>query len=127
VLAPNGFHRHLVGEAPATDARMAMIHAGGPTLALAVRNPSDRPLALRAAPSAYGDALASWSIQMAPRGQGAQSWTLSSTRGWYDLSVTSPDSPRYLRRLAGRLETGAPSTSDPAMGGPARMDQAVWI
>jgi phospholipase C len=64
---------------------------------------------------------------MAPRGQGAQSWTLSSTRGWYDLSVTSPDSPRYLRRLAGRLETGAPSTSDPAMGGPARMDQAVWI
>jgi phospholipase C len=50
---------------------------------------------------------------------------LAAIGGWYDLSVTSPEAPRYLRRLAGRLETGAPSISDPAMGGPARMDQAV--
>jgi phospholipase C len=126
VLAPNGFHRHLVGDSPGRDAAVAMLHAGGPILALDLHNRTDGPVALHAAPNAYGDALTAWSMQLAPSSQAARSWTLAATVGWYDLSITSPEAPRYLRRLAGRLETGAPSTSDPAMGGPARMDQAVW-
>jgi phospholipase C len=36
--------------------------------------------------------------------------------GWYDLSVTTND-PAYLRHLAGHLETGQPSTSDPRLAG----------
>jgi phospholipase C len=36
--------------------------------------------------------------------------------GWYDVSVTSDASPRYLRRLAGHVETGRPSVSDPSLG-----------
>jgi phospholipase C len=36
--------------------------------------------------------------------------------GWYDLSVTSTASPGYLRGLAGHVETGQPSVSDPALG-----------
>jgi phospholipase C len=126
VLAPNGFHRHLVGESPEREAVLTMVHASGPILALGARNGTDAPLALQFTPNAYGDALASWATQLAPSGEAARSWTLAAIGGWYDISVTSPDSPRYLRRLAGRLETGAPSTSDPAMGGPAQMDQAVW-
>jgi len=126
VLAPNGFHRHLAGEAPEREARVTMRRTSGPILALDARAGVAGPVTLQFAPSAYGDALAPWSIQLAPSGQAARSWTLTPIGGWYDLSVTSPDAPRYLRRLAGRLETGAPSTSDPAMGGPARMDQAIW-
>jgi len=125
VLAPNGFHRHLVGDAPEHEARVIMLHARGPILALDVRNQIDRPLTLRVASDAYAEALAPWSANLAPFSQTARSWTLAGIGGWYDLTVTSPEAPRYLRRLAGRLETGAPSTSDPAMGGPARMDQAI--
>jgi phospholipase C len=35
--------------------------------------------------------------------------------GWYDISVTSDLDGHYLRRLAGHVETGDPSTSDPAV------------
>jgi phospholipase C len=38
---------------------------------------------------------------------------LESSFGWYDLSITSGEA-RYLRRFAGHVETGRPSTSDPA-------------
>jgi len=30
--------------------------------------------------------------------------------------VTSPDHPDFYRRMAGHIETGAPSFSDPAIG-----------
>jgi phospholipase C len=116
----------LIGESPARDAAVTMLHASGPMLAVSVRNRIDAPLALQLAPNAYEGALTPWSTQLPPSGEAAWSRTLKAIGGWYDISVTSPEAPRYLRRLAGRLETGAPSTSDPAMGGPARMDQAVW-
>ena len=39
---------------------------------------------------------------------------MADTYGWYDLSVTSDSSAKFLRRLAGRVESGKPSVSDPA-------------
>jgi phospholipase C len=125
VLAPNGFHRHLVGEAPEREASVTMLHASGPILALDAYSQAAAD-ALCIAPNAYGESLATLARAPSPPGHAAWSWTLAPSGGWYDVSITSPAQPRYLRRLAGRLETGAPSTSDPAMGGPARMDQAVW-
>jgi phospholipase C len=48
-------------------------------------------------------------------------WSLKSTFGWYDLVVESENDPDFLRRLAGHLENGQDSASDPAIGngGPA--------
>jgi phospholipase C len=127
VLGPNGFHRHLVGASPSEEAQATLLKAKGKVLGLDIRNRSDRSLALRVTPNAYGDAFSPWSTELAPLAQTGRIWALSATGGWYDLSVTSPQSPSYLRRLAGRLETGSPSISDPAMGGPAHMDQAIWV
>jgi phospholipase C len=45
-----------------------------------------------------------------------QHWELESSHGWYDLSITLAGSPIYLRQLAGHVETGRPSISDPALG-----------
>jgi phospholipase C len=42
-------------------------------------------------------------------------WVLSSSSGWYDLSVTVAEAPTYVRRFAGHVETGRPGTSDPAV------------
>jgi phospholipase C len=38
------------------------------------------------------------------------------TLGWYDISVLTEQQPSALRRLAGHVETGKATTSDPAIG-----------
>jgi phospholipase C len=38
------------------------------------------------------------------------------TYGWYDLTVTSSSDPAFVRTLAGHVEDGRPSCSDPALG-----------
>ena len=43
-------------------------------------------------------------------------WPLAASSHWYDLSITSDSDAGYMRRLAGHVETGAPSVSDPAIG-----------
>jgi len=41
---------------------------------------------------------------------------LRSSFGWYDVSVEVNTDPNFLRRLAGHVENGRASTSDPAFG-----------
>ncbi len=41
-------------------------------------------------------------------------WDLESSFGWYDLSITETSDPSFARRLAGHVETGKESVSDPA-------------
>lgn len=43
-------------------------------------------------------------------------WPVAASDHWYDFSVTSDSDPGYLRRLAGHMETGLASASDPAFG-----------
>jgi phospholipase C len=42
---------------------------------------------------------------------------LSQFYGWYDLIITVAGDPNFNYRLAGHVETGADSISDPALGG----------
>jgi phospholipase C len=44
----------------------------------------------------------------------ASRWSLSRTKGWYDLTVGAPN---LEYRYAGHLENGEDSISDPGMGG----------
>ena len=43
--------------------------------------------------------------------------SLNQFYGWYDLIVTVAEDPTFKYRLAGHVETGRDSYSDPAMGG----------
>ncbi|VWC84271.1 phospholipase C [Burkholderia lata] len=43
-------------------------------------------------------------------------WKLDSTGHWYDFIVTADSDASFSRRVAGRVETGRHSVSDPAMG-----------
>jgi phospholipase C len=47
-----------------------------------------------------------------------ESWILAASHHWYDLRVTSNNDPTFLRRLAGHVENGRPSISDPAAVAP---------
>jgi phospholipase C len=43
-------------------------------------------------------------------------WNLDQTGFWYDFEITSNTDRSFLRRIAGRIETGRHSVTDPAMG-----------
>jgi phospholipase C len=51
-------------------------------------------------------------------------WSLGSSFGWYDLSVEVDTDENFLRRLAGHVENGRDSVSDPALGGLRRIGHA---
>ena len=44
-----------------------------------------------------------------------EAWPIASEGHWYDLTVTVEGDPAFERRLAGHVETGRPSRSDPAL------------
>lgn len=125
VLGPNGFHRHLVGAAPGQEPAVEVTARPGERgLSLVLRNtgPGIRRMIVTAPAAAI--ALKPWSVTLKPGQSARQTWSLAATGGWYDLAVRIEGQDGYLRRLAGRLENGADSYSDPAMAGPAVMDRA---
>lgn len=42
---------------------------------------------------------------------------LKKSFNWYDVSIKEPGKEQFLRKLAGRVENGLPSKTDPVMGG----------
>jgi phospholipase C len=43
-------------------------------------------------------------------------WSLEGSHGWYDLAIEVEGDASFSHRLAGHVETGRPSASDPAFG-----------
>ncbi|WMD18060.1 phospholipase C, phosphocholine-specific [Achromobacter seleniivolatilans] len=119
VLGPNGFHRHCAGrirQASRSALDLTATYASaGARLLVAVRNPSEQTRRYRITANAYDYPRAADAL-LAPGETANLSWNMSGSAGWYDISLRDQDDPAFLRRLAGRIETGAPSTSDPAMG-----------
>lgn len=59
-------------------------------------------------------------IDVLPRGKALEKrWPLKSSFGWYDLTVKADGDASFLQRIAGHLENGQDSVSDPAFGGQA--------
>jgi phospholipase C len=52
-----------------------------------------------------------------PRGTFSGTLSLQKLYGWYDLIITVAGDPSFKYRLAGHVETGQDSISDPALGG----------
>jgi phospholipase C len=52
-----------------------------------------------------------------PHGSFEGELSLDEFHGWYDLIVTVAADPTFKYRLAGHVETGKDSFSDPALGG----------
>jgi len=101
VHGPNGFLRQFVGAGPDVTAR----HDESGDLRLTLANHGPRPVRLMIGHTA---------VRLRP-GQRADH-PIGTRHGWYDVSITSDTDRRYLRRLAGHVETGDPTTSDPALG-----------
>lgn len=129
VLGPNGFHRHFAGVAPEETARpliLPELEVGYAPLLSVVSakliNRGPTPLSFVLSANAYYRG-GNWSVSVAPYDSRLQHWALRNSAGWYDFSMGVEGLPGYLRRFAGRVETGRDSFSDPAFGDVALGEQ----
>ncbi|MBW8812162.1 MAG: phospholipase C, phosphocholine-specific [Caulobacterales bacterium] len=120
LLGPNGFHRRFRG-GPDAELEVAVgYYAAQGQLGLSLRNPGRRPAEVLIAAGAYAE-VEPQRVFIGAGSPAIQFWPVGPSAGWYDLTLTLDGHPAWLRRLAGRVETGRPSVSDPAMHGPALM------
>ena len=128
VLGPNGFHRHFTGNAlravaerqPNPEVRVSCDTDTG-DLELKFFNDGGERCDFVLKPNQYYSGSAQYAV--VARSENVIRLPLRSSGYWYDFTVTVRGLPSFSRRFAGRLETGQPSFSDPAMFGPALADQ----
>jgi phospholipase C len=115
VAGPGAFHRRFRDDpALAVDVRGEHRRARGGQLRLTLVNRGSAPVRLSVAPAVYPKSAPRQHV-LAPGAHVVDTWALEDSAGWYDLAVTAEGSASFLRRLAGRVETGRPGTSDPAL------------
>ncbi|MBD8724126.1 phospholipase C, phosphocholine-specific [Oxalobacteraceae sp. CFBP 13708] len=121
VLGPNGYHRHFTGSAlRAVAAGQARpdVHvrcdAATGELVLRLLNAGAAPCTFNLNANAYAQLRQLHTL--APRTELLVRIPLAANGYWYDLSATVSGQPDYLRRFAGRVETGRHTVSDPALG-----------
>jgi phospholipase C len=117
VVGPNGFHRRFRGGGGGVLVSFAAVGRKG---RLRLQNTLVKSMQVAVTPGAYGDKLKAWDVKLAGGKSADHVWDLSATGGWYDMVIKTSVSEQ-AHRIAGRVDNGEPSTSDPAMGGAAVM------
>jgi phospholipase C len=114
VHGPNGFLRRFEGTAGRSGAEVAARHDGkAEQVRLVLTNGGTTAVRLTVKDAYDGGRPATYRLR--PGASVTHSVRPRRSHGWYDLSVTSDQDDAFLRRLAGHVETGLPSTSDPAI------------
>lgn len=114
VLGPNGFVREFSGKADASKIDVALSYlVAARAVELRLANPNEMPVNLSLRSDVYGPKGAK-TLKLAAHGALSTRWDVSSSGNWYDLALSTAQG--FVRRFAGRLETGKNSVSDPAMG-----------
>jgi phospholipase C len=121
VLGPNGYHRHFTGSAlravaagqPRPDVQVRCDARTG-ELVLRFVNLGVAPCTFNLAANAYASLKQLYTL--APRTELTVRLPVASNGYWYDFSATVSSQPDYVRRFAGRVETGRHTVSDPALG-----------
>ncbi|MGH3382926.1 MAG: phospholipase domain-containing protein, partial [Actinoallomurus sp.] len=114
VHGPNGFLRRFTGAGTAGGPEVTARHDGkGELVRLVLTNAGTTAVRLTVK-DAYGDGRPA-GYRLRPGASATHTVRLRRGHGWYDLSVTSGQDEAFLRRFAGHVETGRPSTSDPAI------------
>jgi phospholipase C len=113
VHGPNGFLRRFRDVAPyAAVAVESRYDAASQELVLALRNTGAAAVEISARPLAYSGAPAR-SYHLAAAEMVEDRWPIAASDHWYDIELASG---RAVWRLAGHVETGRTSRSDPALG-----------
>ena len=111
VHGPHGYLRHFRGDLANSGVEAKVSYIPGHEAALlSLTNACTQPMTIAVTERYAG---ARQELVVSPGETQRHEYPLERSFGWYDLSVTSVQE-RYLRRFAGHVETGRPSTSDPA-------------
>ncbi len=123
VYGPNGFFREFHGsvEDPTVAIELEPSRTPGRERTLSgavevrlVNGDARRRMAVEIRDRSYGDEPRR--LALAPGESAACVVDCRRSFGWYDFEVSVAGFERFAKRYAGRIETGAPSYSDPAMG-----------
>jgi phospholipase C len=108
VYGPNGFLRSVRGPG---DGALEVVSAAAPRgdIRLQLRNAGERALTVTVRDASYG--RSEHKIPVAPGSTRELLWDLQPSHHWYDLIVSAG---RHEWRLAGHIEDGHESVSDPA-------------
>jgi len=113
VHGPNGFLRQFKGNAASSASVKARYDAAAGRLYLKLANHAPAACALTVKDNAYGAPARTYEI---PAHADLEArWDLTASGRWYDLTVANGRDAQFSQRLAGHLENGHPSTTDPAM------------
>ncbi|PWK33337.1 phosphocholine-specific phospholipase C [Cupriavidus plantarum] len=121
VLGPNGYHRQFTGNvgeqasAGGVEIQVCYELCDPPALQVKLYNRGTQPATFTATAQAYrNDGPSTQTVQ--PGRVGELRWTLGDSGNWYDFAIVCDTQASFRRRVAGRVETGKDSVSDPAMG-----------
>jgi phospholipase C len=120
---PNGFVRQFEGTISAPSTKKDPVKVAEPVLKtsydaangdiyLSITNKGTAVAKLAISDNAYGEATRHFTIPAG--GMIEEVWVLKKSYHWYDLTVSDGSGGIFLQRLAGHVETGKPSISDPA-------------
>jgi phospholipase C len=116
VYGPNGFLRTFKGSAQGNGKAKLEIrsqyHEGGPGITLEIFNRANSMSRVRVA-DGYNNDAGTYNIR--PGSTFDRHWNLEASFGWYDLTVEVESDPDFQQRVAGHIETGKDSVSDPAI------------
>ncbi|MFC4908885.1 phosphocholine-specific phospholipase C [Actinomadura gamaensis] len=112
VYGPNGFLRQFKGDTTKPAPEIAVTKAGS-HLRVTVTNRSAAAVGIAIADAYEGLKAVTHTVRAGHKV--THTVPLHRSASWYDVTVTVPGDPSYLRRFAGHVENGRPSLSDPAL------------
>lgn len=120
VYGPNGFYREFAGSATEPQVRIEL-EAAPQLIAdeskLAVRLlATSGAVAQSHAISIHDNAYGADELRSTVPPAGESKLSLRCPFGWYDFTVRLRGNEQYLRRYAGRIESGQPTITDPQIG-----------
>ena len=120
VTGPNGFLRAFKGRLSPDAARLlvrASYDPGRLGIRLAITNAGPKAVELRVRDE-YRDRRRDdgETFRLQPGQSTSRGWSLERSRGWYGLALTIDGDPAFAAQLAGHVENGDDSISDPLMG-----------
>jgi len=114
VLGPNGFVREFSGSADAPEINVALAYRSTEReIELQLANHNEKPMSVYLESKIY-EPVTARKIEVSAHGTASLRWDVSKSGNWYDLTLLAEQG--FVRRFAGRLETGKNGISDPMMG-----------
>ena len=119
IYGPNGFLRHFKGSVATKDkANLKIESECDPTESAILLSVTNRGKESSVVQVLDGYAKKATNFTLMSGESTVKLWAARTTFGWYDLTVSVASDASFEQRLAGHIETGCDSTTDPGIGAP---------